>query len=607
MIKLRSLRYLPWIALLPGLTGPVTAQNLLIENSSFEAGLHGFDPLPYVFVRNWETFRYPEITSETAAHGEKSLKLFNPSGMDMVRVIFPPIQFSERTRLVVSFYAKSSVAGTKLESTINCGWYRQGPGFSRQFRLSREWTRYSHEMEVMADPVVESSRAGRPGYYFLSLNCISPDNDFQEVWIDAVQIEKNELTPYAPARSVDLGVDLAQYPEKRHRIYLTGETEDALFHFFAAQPGTYSIRYTVTDVLDEKEVLSGQIPVRMETAGSRTLSIPLPPIGRTLYRIDAEISDGPVTHRASRLYGGIHDLSDVSKSSRYFGGSVETTELFRPPYLRPRDITYRLGTWRTDPGVIARLAKQIGWEWIHFYHQVSVGVFAPEPDVRTWEDADAITDIYRDAGLEIMALLTSHGNYHTPYFHPKWMLTGKPSEGGRAGGEGAALPSAEAYEKLAEEAARHFAGRINHWESWNEPGVKMRPHEYMPLHEAFYRGIKKGNPAAFVLGLCGTWDIGGDLYGWVRQCLNLGAADSMDAIAIHGYHARQRDYGAEVRRIAREMTGREIPVWDTESGKVNPLPYGHPNAWRDKDSEPATTADDLRFIGQWLVKHCANG
>ena len=86
-----------------GLSGTVNGANLLEENSSFEVGRWGFDPILNAFVQNWPNAVRPQVTDETAADGKYSLKISNLSGMDSVKVIFPPIKFDGKTNVMVSF------------------------------------------------------------------------------------------------------------------------------------------------------------------------------------------------------------------------------------------------------------------------------------------------------------------------------------------------------------------------------------------------------------------------------------------------------------------------------------------------------------------------
>lgn len=55
------------LALLLG--GATAAENLVLENSSFETGAWGFDAVPYAWVRAWPQVVQPQVVDDTAAHG----------------------------------------------------------------------------------------------------------------------------------------------------------------------------------------------------------------------------------------------------------------------------------------------------------------------------------------------------------------------------------------------------------------------------------------------------------------------------------------------------------------------------------------------------------
>ena len=584
----------------------LTAANLITDNSSFETGRWGHDAVPCAFIRNWPSFIHPEITDAAAAHGKFSLKMVNASGMDSVFLVFPAFKIPARTKLTISFFAKADNEKTPVTANIACGWYRAG--FTKGFSLSTEWKRYSYDVEVMADPVKESASAGNRGVYalYFMLDSVSKPV-FSTVWMDAVQVEANPLSDYAPAKKLEAAIDMEQYREKRTLVYAVGESENAAVSIYASdiRSSPFTGSYAVYDAVNASRAAEGKLAGTIDENGHGRARITLPTMKRRLYRVEAHIAVQGQTAKAQRLYGAVNDMTSVPQRTKFFGGSIEMQEEARTYQIVGKDASYRMGSWRMDPSIYAKLAKAVGWQWVHAYPQLGYGIVAPEKGKFQWEDADRYADIHLNAGLEIMALMSSHGNYHQWYFEPKWMLTGKPSDGGNNAGKGAKLPDTSAVEELSYEIAKHFAGKVNIWESWNEPGVKMREYEYLPILKAFYSGVKRGYPDAKVLGLCGTWDLSGDLYGWVKLCLKLGAADYMDGIGIHGYHTKDRDYGYQVRRIAKEMIGRDMPVWDTESGKVIYDPYGFPSYFADWEIKPDEAADVSR-LADFVVKHSVN-
>ena len=222
--------------------------------------------------------------------------------------------------------------------------------------------------------------------------------------------------------------------------------------------------------------------------------------------------------------------------------------------------------WGYDAGKIFALAQDLGWTWWHGYCPYSAKVIQPDSEkLFRWADTDYLTDQALKHGFEIYGGLSGHGalNEEDP---PDWMRSSKLGMGGSSRGKGMRLVDPAKYAAYVKAVVEHYKGRVNMWEIWNEPGVKMRIEEYMPLQEAAYKAAKEANPDSRIYGLCGTWDVGGDTYGWVKSGIALGAANSMDAVTIHGYHVPSRDYVEQVRRLVRQGTGRDMEILDSESG-----------------------------------------
>lgn len=596
--------HLPTAILLLAATALAAADNLITDNSSFEAGLAGFDAVPYAWVRQWDRVVQARIDETIAAHGRCSLRLDNGSGHDAMLVAFPAVRPGAGA-VVFSFHARSAVAGTRLQAQLQCGYKAV---LDRTVTLTTDWRRYEVAGTVGADLAAETRNAGRSGWYAPVLRLLPPAGPWRTVWIDALQVERGAAaTPYSPARSLDAALDLADHASRRLLVYGLGDRPQAELRVAAAPATAFAARWALRDVLADRVVAGGERAGTTGGDGRALLPIALPAAERRLYRIEAAVTAGGASAAALRTYGGIADRSALPGGP--FGGSIESFEEGRAHYLAPPDPSHRLAHWREAPATYAALARRLGWSWVHLYRQTSPLAVMPEPGVHRFEDTDAVVDLLRGHDLELVALLTSHGNYQTVYDFPAWMKTGPASLGGTSRGKGAPLPDLAAWERWCGAMAERYRGRIAAWESWNEPGVKMRAEEYLPYARAAWRAIKAADPQATVVGLCGTWDVGGDLYGWVKACLALGAGSTMDAIAIHGYHCKDRDYVARVRTLARELGGRDFPVWDTETGFCNLALYG-------QEPHFATAGEGLSYglasaaapavVAENLARHTAN-
>jgi hypothetical protein len=543
------------------------------------------------------------VSDETAAHGRYSLKISNQTETDTAIVCFPAIEVPAKTRVVLSFQAKADKPDVSATFRLCCGWKAVISGSAR---LTTEWKRYTCEGIVGENYLKELTNAGRKGVYAFQIYLSSAVKPvFKTIWIDAVQVETEKLTDYAPTKPLEAAVDLAQYPERRLLLYTVGEHDTAELRIvsYAGAAAPFRAEWKLEDVLSGAEVTKGTINGNLDETGHALALIDLPPIERRLYKIKITVNAAGETAEAQRVFGGIRDLSVLPMKSKIFGGSLETTEEARSYLLQSPDPSFRMVAWGRDPEIYLKAARRTGWRWIHTYRQTGPRMIMEAPDKFYYEDTDRFVDLLLRNDFEIMGLLTSHGNYHTQYDFPKWIQTGPASLGGTSAGKGAPLPDVEAFGRFCYEMAKRYKGKIDIWENWNEPGVKMRENEYLPLSWIAHENIKKANPNAVILGLCGTWDVGGDLYGWVKSCLKLGAGQSMDAIAIHGYHTRDRDYVSRVRELAKTITGRTYPIWDTETGVyIAPL-YNFPAYFSDSDTLNGYRPDSTLIR---MTQHFAN-
>jgi hypothetical protein len=93
---------------------------------------------------------------------------------------------------------------------------------------------------------------------------------------------------------------------------------------------------------------------------------------------------------------------------------------------------------------------------------------------------------------------------------------------------------AGAYCALAREAAKRFAGKIDHWQIWNEPNGgfwKGTPEEYARLLATAGKAIHGANPKAKVLGLNMAFC---DVL-WAEKILRLVPYDCFDIVCFHPY------------------------------------------------------------------------
>lgn len=92
----------------------------------------------------------------------------------------------------------------------------------------------------------------------------------------------------------------------------------------------------------------------------------------------------------------------------------------------------------------------------------------------------------------------------------------------------------QAYASFATAAAKHFAGRVDYWQIWNEPNLGLHggdPEVYARLLAATGNAIHQANPKARVLGLNMAFC---DVL-WTRKILARVPYDCFDIICFHPY------------------------------------------------------------------------
>ena len=129
-----------------------------------------------------------------------------------------------------------------------------------------------------------------------------------------------------------------------------------------------------------------------------------------------------------------------------------------------------------------------------------------------FDDYDRLVDACRKYGLLLFGNLA-----YSPAFHDPTTPEG-----------------VQAYCDYAAAAVRRFAGRVRHWQIWNEPNGgfwKGTPQQYAALLAAAGRAIHQADPNALVLGLNMAFC---DVL-WAKKVLDLVPYDCFDIACFHPY------------------------------------------------------------------------
>jgi polysaccharide biosynthesis protein PslG len=188
-----------------------------------------------------------------------------------------------------------------------------------------------------------------------------------------------------------------------------------------------------------------------------------------------------------------------------------------------------------------------------------------------WSQVDRVVREARKRDLTVLANIS---------YAPTWA---------RAPGSSPTAPprSARAYGRFAGDAAQHLAGKVRHWELWNEPNLTSHyggpaylaraPETYTRLVKSAYRALNAQDRRSVVvagsLAAAITNDQGYKMPTFVRRMYAAGAGKFFDAISLHPYttptqSSWERVYGdVDAVRLLMERQGHSRrQVWFTEIG-----------------------------------------
>ncbi len=182
------------------------------------------------------------------------------------------------------------------------------------------------------------------------------------------------------------------------------------------------------------------------------------------------------------------------------------------------------------------MVRELGASWIVEYFPWAY--IEPSPGRYDWTHADLVVDHARRQGLTVIARLGMVPEWARP--DPQL----QPTTGTFLDEEHYA-----AFGDFVHAFVQHFSGRVGHVVIWNEPNISLEwgyrpvdPEGYAALLKAVYPRAKTANPGVIVLGgaLAPTLAPVGDPEGmndleYMRRMLAAGAAEAMDALAVHAY------------------------------------------------------------------------
>lgn len=277
------------------------------------------------------------------------------------------------------------------------------------------------------------------------------------------------------------------------------------------------------------KIVDGRLPravVTLVVVALLTLGSPVPPDAA---QAQASADRAPVSTKAYGFTAGapILTMSDAALASQ-LDASVEAG-----------------GTWLRMP-----------MSWL---------VAEPSQGVFDWTRLDRVVEAARSRGLKVLGVLGGT---------PAWAS---------ASGSPAAPPTDPAlFGAFAGAAARHFKGRVRHWEVWNEPNFNAfftgSAADYADLLAQAHGAVKQvQRRSKIVLGGLARYLLGRSARPatFLQEVYDAGGGPHFDVLGVHPYVQAALAGADEVtvwrevedaRRVMRDEGNRKRKVWVTEIG-----------------------------------------
>jgi hypothetical protein len=590
---LRGLRFAPRSDFIPEAIS--FSGNLMRHNSSFEVGTSGLS----IRECTWPNTELSALLLDTKAsvHGDTSLCIrpVTDGSKLLTELCFRPF-FAEKGKvLVVSAYMKGERDDQDVVVRLmGPGWVCVGPDEKKRswhFTVGKEWKRYSFSVELTGRSHRDTKYNGA---YFL---VVQPGGD--RLWLDAMQIEYGRLTPYAGGQDVDVGLSL----NSRRHAYWVGDTPVTCTYsvFNHAENTKWQLQLTAEDFFGRvfyRKVFPLQLAQGKGRTGTATIMNRADRVG--WYRIKATVTGGDTVVRENSIYSVLKRIPVDAHSEGRFHGThpkvISNAGYFFTRKNNPdsRHALLTLGGVFDSMEDYLSYVRDAGFHWIRGHDAMNHHWRHTEHEKGSYRiDGNLQTAVDR-VGIRQMFTLGNANSWGKDDYcmGPNWHKTGKTAYGTWFKMN---LADPDAYARYVAYVVEQLKGKSKYFQVINEPDSGMDAESYMPYLKKAYTAAKRIDPTVTIIGIGGTSDFGGDKLRFFRECIALGACDYLDVMAIHysdnfvrpgpeAYKQGPPGYVAipMIKRMAREKTGRDIPVWITEIGFVReklsipgwPHPFG---------------------------------
>jgi hypothetical protein len=391
----------------------------------------------------------------------------------------------------------------------------------------------------------------------------------RELFLDAAQLQRGELTDYVPRPGVDVGLSSDQ---RAGRVWRQGEDMTLAWEVRGvtenAGARVTSIVHDALGRVIHREARQMAAPV----GRTATVSLPNGPFPTGAYRVAYTVEvEGLPSYSGQLCYS-------VIPATR--GASAETVGLYASHSEQCFAAMANSGmVWTNTLSSAGHFAE---WSYVE-----------PEDDVFVFHDDDI--DLARKYGINICANInTNRSNM------PKWVIHDQPGEGERIKHPMGWFSLAE-WEEFCGALAEHYGGYVKHWLIIDEPqgGTnRYSPEDYAKLLVAANRAIKRADPEAVVFAHAGAGHIE-----WMETVLANSGPEHFDA--IYCYIGRfNQETGEGLRTLSQQL---DAPLWTVDFAPVEKLATHFANIDPTRAAPWAETAANTRKYDIWAIRSLSWG
>ncbi len=396
------------------------------------------------------------------------------------------------------------------------------------------------------------------------------------LWVDKIEVFEKGSSPDSPAECA------MTVPES---VYLKEETKSIPLTVQFYNPGKTPFagkgKILVKEQFSGKTVFEHPVSVELPSGGKKTVPIDIPAARYGTFQTSLEMP-GLV-----KQLGGIYSIigkytalpidldQEVCVS---FNGAIYVDWY---PVSPKKGLLVRNAGVEKYPEILAKMGCRLLREHDAGYEVTSWYLLENEKGKWDFSLSDYRLGLYEKYNIKILANL---GRFN-PLQHPKgsenwaprqwpdWVVPlcrkvtdFPPYVWSISKDRGVLQAPEELWRNYVRTVAERYKGRITHYEILNEANGYMSAEDYFIYCKSAYEEIKKADPAARVVGICVTSDLGAPTDRFTDDFLKAGGGKYMDIASLHPYSGRElssiNPADISLQKFRKQV--QNFPVWNSE-------------------------------------------